>query len=413
MARTGNLPQLRHHRPRNLAVVRLGNKDFYCGPWDLETNSPSEKAIAKYHRVVAEWVAGGGLSPAPTESSEQMRFIAELVAGYIKVAKAQCRRHEHIKSGLSSFHSILAAVRYVAKLYADTLIEDFGPVRLKVCRTAMIDAGLARTTCNRYVARIRRMFAWAAENELIDPVHPERLKCVSGLRRRQGGRETRRVRPVGWHNVASIADAVSPQVWAMVQLQWYTGMRPGEAVIMTTRDIDTTGKIWLYQPSAFKTEHCDEDAVRIIALGPRGIEILKPWLRTDIEAYLFAPAEAEAARLQQIRDEAVWYKNAGLKRRSPSKMPARRRTRRPSRPPRERYTTETYRRAIQRACEAVEIDVWSPNQLRHSFATKVRKEFADGMDHARASLGHLSINTTLEYAELDKRKAMAVARKIG
>jgi hypothetical protein len=35
------------------------------------------------------------------------------------------------------------------------------------------------------------------------------------------------------------------------------------------------------------------------------------------------------------------------------------------------------------------------------------------MEHARASLGHSSINTTLEYAELDKRKAVAVARKIG
>ena len=73
MARTGKLPQLRHHKPRNLAVVRLGKKDFYCGPWDIQTNSPSERAVVKYHRVIAEWGSGGGLSPALPESGDAGR----------------------------------------------------------------------------------------------------------------------------------------------------------------------------------------------------------------------------------------------------------------------------------------------------------------------------------------------------
>ena len=129
MARIGKLPQLRNHKPRNLAVVRLGKKDYYCGPWNIETNSPSEKAIAKYHSVVAEWVADGGMSPTPTESGGQMRYIAELVAGHIKTVKQQCRKYEEAGNKTSNLHFALGAIRYVAQLYADTLVEDFGPVR--------------------------------------------------------------------------------------------------------------------------------------------------------------------------------------------------------------------------------------------------------------------------------------------
>jgi site-specific recombinase XerC len=54
---------------------------------------------------------------------------------------------------------------------------------------------------------------------------------------------------------------------------------------------------------------------------------------------------------------------------------------------------------------------WSPNQLRHSHATKVRKEF--GLEAAGASLGHSKMSATEIYAERDSQLALNVAAKIG
>lgn len=55
---------------------------------------------------------------------------------------------------------------------ADMPADDFGPRDLKAIRERMIAArddrkGLARTTVNKYVAIIRRMFKWAAADGLV------------------------------------------------------------------------------------------------------------------------------------------------------------------------------------------------------------------------------------------------------
>jgi site-specific recombinase XerC len=52
-----------------------------------------------------------------------------------------------------------------------------------------------------------------------------------------------------------------------------------------------------------------------------------------------------------------------------------------------------------------------PNQLRHSFATRVRKEH--GLEAAQVLLGHSRADVTQVYAERNERLASAVAAKIG
>ena len=76
-----------------------------------------------------------------------------------------------------------------------------------------------------------------------------------------------------------------------------------------------------------------------------------------------------------------------------------------------RYGTDSYRRAIRRACDKVGIDRWSPNRLRHSVATEIRKEF--GLEGAQIILGHASADVSQVYAERDIAKGMEIARRIG
>ena len=45
-------PKYRHHKARNLAVVRIDGKDYYLGRYG------SEESRTKYHRLLADWRAG-------------------------------------------------------------------------------------------------------------------------------------------------------------------------------------------------------------------------------------------------------------------------------------------------------------------------------------------------------------------
>ncbi len=54
---------------------------------------------------------------------------------------------------------------------------------------------------------------------------------------------------------------------------------------------------------------------------------------------------------------------------------------------------------------------WHPHQLRHSMATQVRREF--GLEAAQVFIGHASADVTQIYAERDRDRAVDVALKIG
>ena len=45
------VPQYRLHKPSRQAVVTLGGKDHYLGPYD------SAKSKAEYQRLLGEWLA--------------------------------------------------------------------------------------------------------------------------------------------------------------------------------------------------------------------------------------------------------------------------------------------------------------------------------------------------------------------
>jgi integrase len=224
----------------------------------------------------------------------------------------------------------------------------------------------------------------------------------------------------------------------MVRFQLFTGCRPGEACIIRGCDIDTTGRVWCYRPHDHKTEHHGHK--REIFIGPKGQEVIRPWLRTELEAYLFQPREAEETRNEKRRGER-------LSPITPSHAKRRRKTNR-RRAPGDRYTVASYRRGIQRACEdafvmplavrkpprdehgkrldettderAVRLQhaatwrhehCWHPHQLRHNAATNLRKEF--GVELARIILGHATAFTTEIYAEADRQQAIEVIGKVG
>jgi integrase len=170
---------------------------------------------------------------------------------------------------------------------------------------------------------------------------------------------------------------------------------------LRTIDLKMEGPVWEYRPHTHKGEHHDKE--RVVYIGPHAQAVIRPWLKTDLHAYLFSPREARA-----------WFDAERSKRRRTPMTPsqrARKRKAKPKRVPGEFYPTSSYDDAIARACERAGVPSWSPNQLRHTAGTKIRKAY--GIEAARIILGHASAATSEIYAEIDREKAKEIMRKLG
>jgi integrase len=225
----------------------------------------------------------GGHARAPADLT-----VYELLAAFLRHAE-QYYRKDGRPTGELREHKIVLGV--LGEAYGHTPARDFGPLALKAVRHGMVRAELARGVINQRVGRIKRVFKWAVSEELVPAPVFQALSAVEGLRRgRSDARETGPVLPVPDDLVEKTIPFLNRQLAAMVRLQRLTGMRPGEVCSMRPRDLDVSGPVWLYSPAAHKTEH--HGRRRVVPVGPRCQELLRPYLARDPESYLFSPREA-------------------------------------------------------------------------------------------------------------------------
>lgn len=248
------------------------------------------------------------------------------------------------------------AMRQALELYADLPARDFGPLQLRAVREYMRDCGYAARTINDRIHRIRQAWRWAVTLDLVDSSAWEALRSLPCIPCPASD-----AKPVLWADVEPILFQVRPPVAAMIRLQWWSGMRPGEICAMRRSEVDTTEAPWVYCPARHKT--ATRGKRRRVYLGPRSVEILTPWL--DVAA----------------GNEVFGYRQA------------------------------SYYNAIRRACRRAGVAHWTPHQLRHSFATRVER--AAGIKITSTLLSHASVTTTRIYVEEDEPRAVAAIRRLG
>ncbi|MCH7599998.1 MAG: hypothetical protein IH973_09590 [Myxococcales bacterium] len=147
--------------------------------------SPESKV--EYHRLLAEWSAGS--RRAPVKPAELM--MVELMDRFWKHAESYYRRADGTQT--DELGNFKLAFRPLKELYARTAVDDFGPLKLKAVRQQMVDAGWCRSYINKQVSRLKLVFKWGVENELVSPTIWHGLQAVTGLRR--GRTEARAPRP--------------------------------------------------------------------------------------------------------------------------------------------------------------------------------------------------------------------------
>jgi integrase len=414
------IPSYRKHKATGQAVVTLAGRDVYLGKHNTSASRN------EYNRIIAEWTAHGGT--LPQHQSNELSVV-ELAAAFMRHAGQYYRRPDGTPT--NEVKNFKLAIRRLKLLYGRTRAADFGPLALKAIRQRMIDDGLARRTINQHTNRVRHIFKWGVENQLIEPSVLHGLQAVAGLRAgRSDAKETAPVRPVPDAFVDAVLPHVSLQVAAMIELQRITGMRSGEVCIMRAADIKLSGKVWVYTPATHKTAWHGHE--RNIYLGPKAQTIVRPFLKADLLAYLFSPADAEAHRNEGrfgivSPDRKTKVYPCELRSRQRRRAA---RQRKPRRVLGDKYDPVGYYGAVCHGIESANrarladakakgIDAdkvelvphWHPHQLRHNAATALRREH--GIEVARIILGHRSAAITEVYAEVDHARAIDVMAKIG
>ncbi len=384
------------HRASGRAYLKTGGKMVYLGDYG------SEASRIAYAAAVADVLAGRAVvAPKRRDASlPGCLTVREVCARYVAFASGYYRKRGKPTSEVAI---IVRACDHAAALMGDLPADEFGPLALKSVRERIVESGVARTTVNKYIDRIRRAFTWAAGEELIPASVPAALATVGGLRTgRTTARETDPVLSVPDDVVEATLSHLPAVVADMVRLQRATGMRPGEVCDLRPCDLDRTGEVWTYRPASHKTTH--HNKMRVVQLAATAQAILLRYLARHPRAYCFRPCDSEAKR----RADAATMRTTPL---SCGDSRGTNRVASPLRAAGDRYTTDSYRRAITRAAVKAGVATWAPNQIRHSFATMVSHNH--GREAARVLLSHSKVSTTDVYIERDLNLAAKVAQAIG
>lgn len=394
MSRPIKPPSYCLHKGSGQAVVRVNGRDVYLGKYD------TPESHTEYRRVVAEWLASGGSDPLPVVTPLGIT-VAEAIDRYWRHAQDYYRNDDGPLVG--QLYRVKLGLAAVRDLYGKQPAATFGPRGLKAVRQALLDRPgkpLSRNYVNSAVGCIQTAWTWLASEEIVPAEQAMALRTVLSLRTGKGGRETEQIVGVAPELVQATLPHTSHVVRAMVQVQQFTGMRPGEVIRMRRCDlscraeerievpgtkprqvvsaIEVAGRlIWLYVPESHKT--IGKGKRRLIPLGPQTQAVLAPFLEgRDREAFLFSPTEAMRGRIRKANG---------------------------------RYSTQSYGKALIYATRKGKLPHWAPNQLRHAAAT-VSDEQAD-RDTTAALLGHSTPDMAAVYADKAFRRAAAFVAEHG
>ncbi len=395
MARPKNpAPVYKLHGSTGLARCWIGGKWVSLGKY----GSPESRA--EFARIVAEHAAGLALAPKTAGPAPAQLTVDQLFLQFLQHSEKHYRRADGQQT--EELREIKRSMLFAHKLYGHVRAVEFGPIALGTVRNEMVKAGWCRTLINRRVDRLKRAYKWATSQELVPVSAYESIRTLAGLQRgRTDARESKPVKPVPVETVMAALPHMNDHVRAMVLVQLYTGMRPGEACSFSMDQVDTTGELWVYRPRQHKTAHRDKD--RVVPIGPKARVVIEEFMRSHAWAEnlpLFNPRVAEQERnaARTATRKRAWYPQAKVKNRKRQEA-------------RTYYTVTVLGRNIARACEAAGVPRFAPNQLRHTFATEVRRRF--GLDAAGVLLGHSRLDVTQIYAEKDLARAIQVAREVG
>lgn len=361
------IPPYRHHKSTGRAVVYVNRKSVFLGKYD------SPESRQKYAEIISQITSGdltagmsSGMSTAEkpakrSVSSLCLRFVAEKLPGYADAEQA-CFR---------------GAMRILVGLFGETATDEFGPIRLRAVRAAMVEGDpnatgpdgqpkprkrWSRSFVNKEIKRLKHLFKWGVSWELVPASIAAALATVESLAPGEtDAAESTPRRAIPVDHIDAVRAVLNDLQRDIVDLLMMTGARPGEIIGLTTGQIERSGEVWQVELRRHKTAHKGKE--RHLFFNARAQEIILRYIKADPDARLF---------------------------------PIRR---------------DTFGAAVKNACIKAGVPVWTPHWLRHTVATKLADEM--GTESAQRLLGHATRAMTEHYSKAAKRQAIDAAKRLG
>lgn len=228
MPRPKNLqPVYKLHKPTNTARCWVGGK------WVSRGRYGSPESRVEHARILSTIAASAAESnankpqPTPVTSADDPT-IAEVLAAFMQYARGKYRHADGKPK--SELYDYKLSARPLLEELAHTPAKDFGPKALKMVRGKMLAAGWCRKPTNARIDRIKRVFKWAASEELVPAAVFHALKTVDGLRAGEWGAKDRApVQPVADAVVDATLPFLNRYLRGLVTFQRLNGCRPSEA----------------------------------------------------------------------------------------------------------------------------------------------------------------------------------------
>ena len=266
----------RHHTGKNQGYIQYPRQCDGRRPQETfpgEYGSPESQAA--YEKSLAYFLTHGTLPPWIKQSTPPPEQFEPQLAGVVTVA--QLCREFMAAQGPGYRSSERAAFRVVIErlcsLHAAMPVEQFKRPKLRDVRQQMISRGNCRRYIDAQVTRIRGLFDWGVDEDLVPPEIAAGLKTLRRLKTREA-HSYPEVEPVADAVVAQTLPNLPPEAADLVRLLRLTGARPSELMDLKACDIiQTRDDLWEYHLAEHKTAHKGHQ--RCIYFGPRAIKILE------------------------------------------------------------------------------------------------------------------------------------------
>lgn len=367
-----HIPSLCYHRGQRRYYVTLAGSEVYLsGPLPKRTTPPTAVQRA-YDEAIAAYLAERSkpaVVPGPDPS------LSEVALAFLVYAEQYYRRQDGTTYG--EYYAVAAAVKAASRMFGATKAKDFTLLKLAAVRDALVKPGGSRRYANMQASRIRRMFRWAANHELVPAGMWQALRALDPIKRgKQGLREESRKGAVNRRDFLDGIRRLSPQLRLMARVHRLIGCRSEEICLLRPVDVvrqpdkkSPTGEMWTYKPAVSKTGET-------YFVGPRAQTILK-WVfarMTPGQEYAFPPRRHNGGK---------------------------------------HYRASTYRKLLARACARAGVVVWTPISIRKAAGEEARKKHFRGIEATQARLRHREITVSQKYAEDRDDLGAEVARRFG
>ena len=408
--RNGDVPQLKTRKTASGTTVTYA----YFNRQQLGFGPAGADAQRAYEEHLARWLANGRSLPDDDRNADAQETssmtVADIVARYLEHAEREYGARE-LKQFAQAFRTMLALFRGLpaAKFTAGRLAElqhHLATTEFEQPRKNRDPRRyrLSRATVSTRIGYIRRCWRWAETEELVPEGRWNSLRSVASLRPgRTPAKEPKPIGAVEWAQIEPVLAKLSPTLADVIRVLWHTGARPAEILSMTARQLDRTGKLWLYRPTQHKGRWRGRE--RVIPLSEAAQAILAPRLQLNPDRAVFSPRDT-------LREISNRKRAARITPLTPSQR-ARDAARAAKAPPvGEFYGSNELSKAVRRACQTAEVEPWTPYDLRRAAAVRLFE--AGDAEGARALLGHTALAMSRHYAQkAEQQLAEGAARRLG